>query len=495
MSLKTAKQLRLPLNRTRMKICPYGGKPTRCKGYYIGPVMYGDAVTNLRIYVLDKKVETLLSGQASEALGIIKFNKKLPELRRLQNPSDNSDPQVNYPKVFDGVGKLKDYQVKLHIDTSIPPVAEPPRPIAFHLQSKHRSEINKMEEAGIIEEHEGPAPWVANTVSAPKEDGGLRITLDCRNQNKAIKSTNLPIPRPEVIRARLAGSKWFSKCDFKTAFHQLEIEPESRYLTVFHDGLGRLMRYTRLTMGTSPASGELNKALMPLFQDIPGVHVIHDDLILATETKIQHEELINKVMKRISDSGMTLNPKKCFFFKSSIPFWGMMIGREGVKPDPEKVEALRAVTPPKDKSEAMSFLCMIQSYTEFIPQLSQKTENLRELTKKNKRFTWTKECQKEFDHLRNSLHEDAVFRYFDPREKTYVFVDAHKSGLAALLCQGNSPEAARVVACASRTTTAIEKRYPQIDLEALAIDFGLRSSGSTWWEDQKSQSSPTISHW
>ena len=88
-----------------------------------------------------------------------------------------------------------------------------------------------------------------------------------------------------------------------------------------------------------------------------------------------------------------MNAKKCFFLKLSIPFWGMIIGRDGVKPDPEKVDALRTVSPPTDKSEAMSFLCMIQSSTEFIPNLSQKTENLRELTKKNKRFIWTKECQ------------------------------------------------------------------------------------------------------
>ena len=93
MSLKTAKQLQLPLNRTKMKICPYRGKPTKCKGYYVGPVMYGDAVTNLRLYVIDKNVETLLSGQASEELGIIKFNNNVPDLRRLHILGNQNIPQ------------------------------------------------------------------------------------------------------------------------------------------------------------------------------------------------------------------------------------------------------------------------------------------------------------------------------------------------------------------------------------------------------------------
>ena len=418
MSVKKAEEIGLALNKTKMKIRPYGAKPIKCKGYYVGPAMHGDAVTNVRIYVVDKEVETLLSGQASEALGIIKFNKH-HAIRQIQTTKNaKKHPLVNFPEVFEGVGKLKGHSVKLYVDTDVPPVAEPPRPIAFHLQKRHDEEINKMEKNGIIEEHIGPAPYVSNTVPTPKEDGGLRITVDMRNANKAIKSTNLPIPRPEAIRARLAGSKWFSKCDFTTAFHQLELEPESRYLTVFHDGQGRLMRYTRLTMGTSPASGELNKALTPLFRDIAGAHVIHDDLILATETEKEHQDLIIKVMEVISKSGMTLNPKKCHFTKTSIPFWGMIIGREGVKPEPEKVESLKEATAPKDKAEVMSFLCMIQSYAEFIPNLSQKTENLRNLTKKNKRFLWNKSCQQEFDNLRNSLHKDATLRYFDPNEKT-----------------------------------------------------------------------------
>ena len=72
----------------------------------------------------------------------------------------------------------------------------------------------------------------------------------------------------------------FSKLDFKSAFHQLELEEESRNITVFHDW-NRLIKYQKLSMGTKPASGELAKALTPLFQHIPGAHVIQNDVIIA----------------------------------------------------------------------------------------------------------------------------------------------------------------------------------------------------------------------
>ena len=55
----------------------------------------------------------------------------------------------------------------------------------------------------------------------------------------------------------------------------------------------------------------------------------------------------------------------------------------------------------------------------------------------------------------------------------YVFVDAHVSGLGAILAQGTTLETAKPVAIVSRTTNDAEKRYPQIDLEAMSLDFGL----------------------
>ena len=97
------------------------------------------------------------------------------------------------------------------------------------------------------------------------------------------------------LRAELSGSKWFSKLDFKTAFHQLELSEESRYLTVFNHG-GKLKRYTRLTMGTKPASGEVNKALRPIFNSIEEAHIIHDDLILATRTEEEHTRVVQEVL-------------------------------------------------------------------------------------------------------------------------------------------------------------------------------------------------------
>ena len=476
MSLETANELNLPLTKTKLKLRPFGSKSIRCKGSYIGTVMFGNNVANVQFYVVPKPVETLLSGAAAEALGILTLN--IPgtvaaDVLRTECVEDEvQEILADYPGCLDGVGKLKDYQVHLHVDETVKPVALPPRPVPYHLRHQLEMELRNMEEQGIIEPHEGPAPWVSNIVVSPKESG-LRVTVDMRKPNQAIKATNIPIPRPEDIRAQMAGNKVFSKLDLKSAFHQLELAPESRLLTVFHAG-DRLMRYTRLTMGTKPASGELNKALLPLFSHIPGAHVIHDDLIVAGTDTRTHDEALRKVLHTLAENGLTLNTHKCLFRKAKIPFWGMSLSAEGVSPDQSRIEALQKAARPGSKDEVMSFLCMMQSYGEFIPNLSQRTHHLRSLTEKNKKFLWSSECQAEYEWLKQALCEDTLLHHFDISKKTAIFVDAHQTGLSAILTQ-ESPQGTYIpISCASRSTTPIERRYPQLDLEALAVDFALR---------------------
>ena len=474
MSAKTAEDLQLDLHKSKVVLRPYGSKSIKCKKAYLGTVMYGSNVANILFHIVPREVETLLSGAAAEALGILSMHPEADpaDVRKVEVPKSVHQLLNRFPQCLKGVGKLKNYQVKFDIDESVRPAAHPPRPVPFHLKSQLRKELDKMLHDGIIEEHHGPAPWVSNVVLSPKEDG-LRVTVDMRKPNEAIRDVNIPIPRVEEIRSQLAGFTHFSKLDLKSAFHQLELAPESRILTVFNDG-DRLLRYTRLTMGTKPASGELNKALRPLFREHEFAHVIHDDLVIATNGEDEHYAALEKVLETLAENGLTLNVDKCHFNKSEIPFWGMRVSAQGVSPDPSRVEALRDAAPPQSKKEVMSFLCMVQSFSEFIPNLSRKTSHLRALTKKNVHFAWSKECQQEFADLRTALTDKVTLSHFDVEKPVTIFVDAHRSGLSAILAQGTDGGGNQVVACASRATTPVERRYPQIDLESMAIDFALR---------------------
>ena len=466
------------------RLKPYGSAPIPVHGVAKCAVTFGSTSVPVNWHIISGSCEAILAGSVCEELGIIQFNKAPQPFQPINMidtdvPSNSKqllqDTLKNYPENFSGLGKLRHYQVKLHIDPSVKPVAVPPRPIPYHLRERYQKAIDEMVQQDVIEEHpvNEPAPWVSCTVIAPKPDGGVRITMDAKNVNNAIQSMNHPIPRQEDIKAKLAGAKVFSKVDFRKAFWQLELHPDSRHVAVFHAN-DKLYRYKRLIMGLKPAQGELNIALRPIFAHLNGAHLIHDDLVLATKTYEEHIELIGEVMKAVSRSGLTLNPDKCSFGLGEIKFWGTVFSKYGVKPDPEKVTSLMHVTRPENKDELVSFLCMMQSNSEFIDNFAQKSACLRQMTKASVRFEWKSEHEKCFQSLIREFREDTLLRYFCMNKPTYIMADAHNSGLGVSLCQGDSIEKAKPVAFASRATSDAEKRYPQLDLEAMALDYGLR---------------------
>ena len=108
-------------------------------------------------------------------------------------------------------------------------------------------------------------------------------------------------------------------------------------------------------MGVKPAQGELTMALQPIFGHIPDVYLIHDDLVIAAETQVKHNVALKAVLKGASEAGLTLNPSKCSYGVSEIRFWGIIFSADGVRPDPEKVDALNDLEPPRNKEELKSF--------------------------------------------------------------------------------------------------------------------------------------------
>ena len=98
---------------------------------------------------------------------------------------------------------------------------------------------------------------------------GHGVTVGMREPNKGKIPTNIPIICPKEIKAQFSKYKIFSILDFQSAFHQLELNEESRKTTVFH-AEGRMMRYAPLTIGCTPASGELLGAIRLLFAGMEG---------------------------------------------------------------------------------------------------------------------------------------------------------------------------------------------------------------------------------
>ena len=109
----------------------------------------------------------------------------------------------------------------------------------------------------IIEEVNGPTPWVGPVVIIPKPSGDIRLCIDMRKANKTIERECHPIPTVDDILHNLNGRTTFTKLDLKYGFHQIELNEKSRNITTFltHQSL---YRYKRLSFSVNSAP-ELNQ--------------------------------------------------------------------------------------------------------------------------------------------------------------------------------------------------------------------------------------------
>ena len=108
-----------------------------------------------------------------------------------------------------------------------------------------------------------------------------------------------------------------------------------------------------------------------------------------------------------------------------------------VSPDPKKLEALANTQQPTLVGDVRSLLGMANYSSKFIEHHATVTDPLRELTRKNTRFTWTNQRQTGhmYDTLKQALLNSPVMSHFDTTKETYILVDANPVGLSAILTQ------------------------------------------------------------
>ncbi len=152
-------------------------------------------------------------------------------------------------------------------------------------------ELDNLEQQGIIEKVDGATPWVSPIVVIPKKKGGVRLCIDMRMPNQAIRRERHPTPTVDDLIHTLNGATVFSKLDLKAGYHQIPLAPESRHITTFvtHKGL---RRYTRLNFGTNSASEIFQNIISQQLRDIPGAFNISDDVVVFGKTQADHDKAL-----------------------------------------------------------------------------------------------------------------------------------------------------------------------------------------------------------
>ncbi|UYV66641.1 K02A2.6-like, partial [Cordylochernes scorpioides] len=414
------------------------------------------------IFVVPQLMQPLLSGKASESLNLIKRLQSI-EKRNSLNPFEE------YPKLFTGLRTLQgSYTIKLK-DESQPHAIYTPRRIPIPLLNKTKEQLDQMVEKGVIEKVEQPTDWCAPMVIVPKpSSNNLRICVDLTALNKFVKREHYPIPSVEYTLAQMGGAKLFSKLDANSGFWQIPLSEESSSLTTFLTPFGRY-RFKRLPFGISSAPEVFQRKMRNLLESQSGVNCHMDDIVIWGAKQEEHDERLRCVLRKLQDSGLTLNKEKCIFSVKEIKFLGHLITERGVLPDPNKVQAIREFPSPSSISEVRRFLGMVNFTGKFIPDLSTILFPLNQLLVKRNDWRWDSAQEEAFEKVKKLLSTSPTLTFFDPNLPTTVSADASSYGLGAVLLQKSEDGYQNAVSYASRTMSETEKRWAQIEKESLAI--------------------------
>lgn len=452
--LETNKQVR-PCLRT---LEAFGGELIRPKYSIVLTCSTSNKSLDQEFFIVDKNTVPILGIIACEKLGLI----KRANVNTIQDPKPRVLEQNR--DIFTGIGK---FPIKCHlqIDNTVSPSVKPPRRLPATLIEPVKKALNELESTGIIKKVHSPKGWVSNLIIVEKSNKQIRVCLDPRDLNKALKPEKFLIPKFEEIRDKLCGMKFFSVLDLKHGFWQVELDEISSEYCTFSSPFG-FFKFTRLPFGISVAPEIFQKYTYQNFSTLPGTFVYIDDLIVFGKDEREHDINLNLAFKKAREIGVKFNENKFQYKMKSVKYIGHIFSELGIAPDPDRVKAILNLENPSNKKELQSILGMINYVRSFIPNLAQISESLRELLKNNNDFVWLDSHTNTLNKIKQIISHAPILKMFDSLKPIVLQCDASKSGIGCCLMQSGAP-----LSFASRSLSSSEVGYAQIEKELLAITF------------------------
>ena len=337
------------------------------------------------------------------------------------------------------------------------------------MRSKLEKELEHMVDLNITPVTE-PTDWVNSLVVVEKPNGSVRICLDPRDLNQAIKRQHYKLPTTEDTLSQMAGAKFFTKLDASNAYWQIPLDEESSKLLTFNTPIGRY-RFLRMPFGIHSASEICQQSIAEMLEGIEGSANSQDDIIIWAETPEQLREHTRLVLISIRKHDLKLNLSKCQFEKTEVTFLGHFISDRGVEADPIKIRAIDEMPLPTNKKELQRFLGIVNYLAKFIPNLSDYTAPLRSLLEKDTIWSMQDPQIEAIAKLKKLITTSPVLKFHDQNLPTQVSCDASKTGYGAVLEQQHDDDAWYPVTYGSRSLNSSEQNYCQLERETLSIVF------------------------
>jgi len=340
----------------------------------------------------------------------------------------------------------------------------------------HREEIdrqvNKLLKDNVIQPSSSPynAPlWIVPKKSIAEKK--WRMVVDFRKLNEKTIGDAYPLPNIVEILDQLGSAKYFSIFDLAQGFHQIPMSPDDRAKTAFSTPYGHF-EYLRMPFGLRNAPATFQRLMDSVLMGLQGneVFVYLDDIVVYARSLEEHKVKIDKLMQRLKAAKLQLQPEKCQFLRHEVVYLGHVIGSAGVRPDPDKIAAVRNFPIPHTQKNIKQFLGLAGYYRRFIRNFSKLAKPLTDLLKRDAPFIWTHLQEKAFNTLRDELCKEPILQYPDFNKPFILTVDACGYAIGGVLSQGQIGKDLPLT-YTSRILNNAERNYSTIEKECLAIVY------------------------
>ena len=248
--------------------------------------------------------------------------------------------------------------------------------------------------------------FVSPVVLTVKNDKSVNIALDSRKLNDSCIKRRPHMPKLEELLNQISVEitrdrtlqLLISEIDSEYAYGQMKLSKETSRQCVFAITGAKFSGYYRFKKGfyglaDIPTSFQ-EKIDRTLEYSTPAWL---DDIIVVTRgSRQEHAKKLFNVLSKLEKAGYRASKMESEFFLKQTKWSGHEIDESGIKPNEEKAEAIQKLKSPNITKKLKSFLGAIQYLAKFLPTLSEKTDRLRKLLKKNEPWIWGEEQENDF---------------------------------------------------------------------------------------------------
>ncbi|GFW46771.1 hypothetical protein TNCV_2981271 [Trichonephila clavipes] len=382
-------------------------------------------------------------------------------------------PDLSNPSL---ISKSASHGTVHHIITTGPPVTARPRRLQPKLYDAVKVEFEFLLAQGII--RPSKSPWSSPLHVVPKSDSTVRPVGDYRQLNSVTEFDSYPMPYLNDFAHALHGKRIFSKIDIFKAFHQIPIAECDIPKTAVTTPWG-LYEYTHLCFGLVNAPQTFMRYMHEVLRGLPFCFVYLDDILCYSGNAEEHRSHLRTIFQRLSSYRLKLNISKCVFGVTELIFLGHLITPDGIKPLPDKVQAVLDYKQPETVGSLRKFLGLLNFYRRFLPKAAEQQYLLSEFLKgskgkkDSKPLNWSSEAITAFQRCKQALADTALLAHPSPSAPLALHVEASDYAIGGALHQVVDSEL-QPLAFFSRKLTSSEKSYSAYDRELLAIYSAIR---------------------